>query len=578
MLGIFIPPILIFNMGKKKLALFLLIMTLSIFFLNFKKYLTHQTVVLIGLDGATFDIILPLIRDGRLPNFAKLLEKGSWGNLTCIPPSSPIQWTSIITGTKPEKHGMFNFGYLKDKNFVAFNISWIRTKPLWRLLSDRDKKVGIIDWLFSWPTEKVNGFMVALTYHSMSPTPATYPENLVLPPYPPQLTLKSKLIEGNFTEDEYIDFVTIIEEYKQKVFFNLQKAYKVDFLAYVSYLPDEYQHRYWLYMEPQFFDVKKEEANKYGDVIERGYKLLDEFLGNFIDNEEITLIVVSDHGFQRGDIVGGPILVKELKPPLRAYMYIIFRVNYLLNKIGFLSFDDRYETINFSETKAYFCNNFTFIGICINSENEKEKERLQMDVISKLNKVVFENGERVFTEIKAIKNENELEPSIIFTLHPDLFVEKNFIYNESAEIIHAFDKPPNIQYVVINNSKIKKILLDNFTFDVSELIDFFNKYGGSGRHAKNGIIILYGKNIKKGIINSATPVDIAPTILYLLQQPIPKYMDGRVLIEAIKDDYLQKNPIRYCEEEEKYEAKVEEISIDARGFKIIEEQLKKLGY
>ncbi|MFQ6119651.1 MAG: alkaline phosphatase family protein, partial [Methanosarcinales archaeon] len=70
----------------------------------------RDKTLVIGLDGATFDIIDPLIEEGRLKNIKHLIERGVRGNLkSTIPPLSPVAWTSFSTGKNAGKHGIFSF-------------------------------------------------------------------------------------------------------------------------------------------------------------------------------------------------------------------------------------------------------------------------------------------------------------------------------------------------------------------------------------------------------------------------------------------------------------------------------------
>src|SRR6185437_13458590 len=59
---------------------------------------TAMKVMVLGLDGATWDVLEPLIREGLLPNLARLREQGSWGVLGSVfPPLSPVAWTGVMT-------------------------------------------------------------------------------------------------------------------------------------------------------------------------------------------------------------------------------------------------------------------------------------------------------------------------------------------------------------------------------------------------------------------------------------------------------------------------------------------------
>src|SRR3954467_1799628 len=67
-------------------------------------------VFVLGLDGATWDVIGPLARSGDLPNLSRLIEKGASGTLKSVfPPLSPVAWTGVMTGKNSGKHGVFEF-------------------------------------------------------------------------------------------------------------------------------------------------------------------------------------------------------------------------------------------------------------------------------------------------------------------------------------------------------------------------------------------------------------------------------------------------------------------------------------
>jgi len=67
-------------------------------------------ILIIGLDGATLNVIEPLVKAGRLPTFASFMQEGVWGKLrSTVLPLSPPAWTSFMTGKNPGKHGIFGF-------------------------------------------------------------------------------------------------------------------------------------------------------------------------------------------------------------------------------------------------------------------------------------------------------------------------------------------------------------------------------------------------------------------------------------------------------------------------------------
>lgn len=67
-------------------------------------------VLIVGLDGATFDVIQPLVEQDRLPNLAKMVHEGAWGAFrSTVPPISPTAWTTFATGVNPDRHGVYDF-------------------------------------------------------------------------------------------------------------------------------------------------------------------------------------------------------------------------------------------------------------------------------------------------------------------------------------------------------------------------------------------------------------------------------------------------------------------------------------
>ena len=69
-----------------------------------------QRVLILGWDGATWDLLRPWAEAGHLPSVARLMREGAWGPMrTVIPPGTGPAWSSLITGVNPGKHHVFDF-------------------------------------------------------------------------------------------------------------------------------------------------------------------------------------------------------------------------------------------------------------------------------------------------------------------------------------------------------------------------------------------------------------------------------------------------------------------------------------
>lgn len=77
--------------------------------------------LIIGLDGATGDIIKPLAEEDKLPTFKKLMKEGVWSDLeSTIPPITSPAWFSLATGMNPGKLGVFDFLSSKDNTYKLY--------------------------------------------------------------------------------------------------------------------------------------------------------------------------------------------------------------------------------------------------------------------------------------------------------------------------------------------------------------------------------------------------------------------------------------------------------------------------
>ncbi len=145
-------------------------------------------VALIGIDGAWWEMIDPLMNSGRMPTMKSLVDRGVRSQCnTILPTLSPLIWNTIATGKIPEKHHMTSFrvwtfpvtgvvlpitkipgSFLelqwmmgKIIQITPINSTFRTTEALWNILSDVGLTVGVMNWWGSYPVEPVNGFMVS---------------------------------------------------------------------------------------------------------------------------------------------------------------------------------------------------------------------------------------------------------------------------------------------------------------------------------------------------------------------------------------------------------------------------------
>src|SRR5438045_4240647 len=137
--------------------------------------------VIFGVDGLTFRIINPLIERGELPNFKKLRDEGCEAILESkYPPLTPPAWTSLSTGLKPARHGVYDFWMYEHQEHSTVRDPRVQTKrkggkAIWNILSEYGKQVLVINVPITYPPEAVNGIMISGYMTPSSDTDFTYP-------------------------------------------------------------------------------------------------------------------------------------------------------------------------------------------------------------------------------------------------------------------------------------------------------------------------------------------------------------------------------------------------------------------
>lgn len=331
-----------FNTKKKIIIIFLILVSIFIlclyyYFWNPDSY--HKPrVIIVGIDGAQWDIISSLIRKGKLPNFKRIQESGASGKVYSIPfPEnskyatpflSPIIWTSIATSRKPKEHGILDFVINEE---MAGSIHR-KVPAMWNILSFYNKKLAIIGWHATYPAEEVNGYLISSKlglwgYKISANIPIAkyhWSEEKII--YPPLFMkeLKGKILDNYFDVESFIDkniFGPECEAYKYAIEKSIYYAIiyqdeiyyriltylldKEDFDLAAVYFDgiDHNQHRLWKYCNNEAF--KEINMSYYPECtkenpIENYYSIIDERIGKIYDKyaDKYTIILVSDHGGQ----------------------------------------------------------------------------------------------------------------------------------------------------------------------------------------------------------------------------------------------------------------------------------------
>ena len=496
-----------------------------------------------------------------MPTLERLTREGAAGELrSVVPPLSSAAWASFATGKNPGKHGLFDFMFPRPNSY-ELSIAGSGTnasKAVWDVLSENNKKVGIVGVPMTYPPSEVNGFVISCF---MTPSPHsnyTFPESLKDELTTKGLRYRPALRESHRSGNvaKFLEEVALSTRERFETVLYLLQAKEWDLFCFVFLSPDLLQHELWRLVDPTHPNHDAQEAAKHQDAICGFYSQLDEYLAHLIRaaGEDTLVILISDHGFGPAThffhvnnwLLREGFLVPRRNPtssmkhalfrmgftPMNTFRaltflrlgwlrrYVRFGRLYRLARRLYFSFND----IDWSKTTAFSVGNWG--QIYINAKEQRpegivepgrESENLKKDITAKLLELRDPNtGDRV---IQRVMKGEELYSGVCQSFGPDIIPMTR-----------------DLEYVSFGA----------VDFGSNHVIE--PAYGMSGHHRMNGILIVSGKHAKSGPpLHGAEITDIAPTILYAMGIPIPLDMDGRVLIEAFTPAFSRCNTPVYTD-------------------------------
>ena len=262
-------------------------------------------LLVIGLDGATLDLVRPWAAEGRLPVLRGLMQRGTWGRLrSTVPPATFPAWTSLVTGVNPGRHGIFDFSARVPGTYrVRFvNGSHRRAPALWTRFSAAGRRVAVLTVPATYPPEPVAGVMVS---GFDSPLATAIDGSFVHPRalYGEIQGLVGRLPFADFQEvdtgpgwhaDALARLLDGIER-RTTLARTLLVRERWDAFMVVFGESDTVAHHFW-----RFHDRRspRHAPGPFGDAVRHVYEALDAAIGTLLAAapSDATVAVVSDHG------------------------------------------------------------------------------------------------------------------------------------------------------------------------------------------------------------------------------------------------------------------------------------------
>ncbi len=513
--------------------------------------------IIIGIDGGEWKIIWELVERGKLPAFKKIIENGVHGKLLSTkPPISPPAWASIITGTNPGKHGIFDFIKFTG-DYIPHPVTGedLKTPPLWEILHREGVRAGFINVPFSYPPSPINGFMV---------TGMLTPGNAKEFTYPPDLGKEIGDFQKNWKTGAYFIrkghryFIQdIFHKLKTKIKFLFSHFEEVDFLMAVFDGSDRLQHFLWKFVDPEHPEYKDDENMR--KAVFDYYCEVDRVLQKILE-KDVHLVVLSDHGFRplHTDFYIEQYLVDhgliKVRSPISRFIKLGWNKGMrFLNKTIKTRIKAEYrgtlrEDIVWKDTLVYFTS-LAGQALRVNLEGREKEGKVKREEYQ-------ETKNRIRVLLKDVKD-------------GEILAIENVFFREEIYSGEAVENAPDI----IVECKPGYTLKDGYS---STYFKKASQYGTerSGEHAPVGIFLAAGNAFKKSTVQLSL-TDILPLVLYLHGMKIPSHVDGKVPAEVIEESHLRSHPVEYTEPL-KRSAKTHTLTKDEE--ESIKEHLKGLGY
>ena len=505
-------------------------------------------VLVIGLDGATLDLVEPWSQVGKLPVLAQLMNGGNYAPLrSVLPVLSSAAWASFMTGVNPGKHGLFDFVRREPGSYRLRPVTraHIAAPSLWKILSEQGRRVAVVNVPMTYPPEKVNGCLVS-GLGTPDYKPFTYPPELGSHLLKQGYRVNRRVYQhGPGQEETYLRETYEISAQLTKAALDLLGREPWDFFMVVYRGTDEMAHAFWHHLDATHPAHDPERSPAFRDAILEYYQQVDRYVGQFLDaaGPDVTVFIMSDHG--AGPLYKDVYLNEWLRQEgylvssrqenlggrqLLAYLGVTRdEVSRLLRSVGLGRLErwikdvlgDRIEwlprnrhgslqdTVDWSQTRAY---SFGYHGqIYINLQGREPRGIVPPAEYEAL-------CSEIETALRGFVDPEDGEPVVSAVYH-------------GTQVFHGSQKAyaPDLVVMMRDLAYITRHGHE-FGADGGKVLEPSTTHE-TGSHRLDGLLIAAGPAIqpRPGAQPETSILDLAPTMLHILDCQIPDDVDGRIL-------------------------------------------------
>jgi predicted AlkP superfamily phosphohydrolase/phosphomutase len=556
-----------------------------------------RKVFVLGLDGATFDLIGPWIDSGELPNLRRIQDAGVRGPLESVyPPLTPCAWPSFFMGKNPGKHGLFGYKVRRKGSYeeIPLSASDRRGRTLFELVGDQGGKVAVLSVPMTYPATEVAGVMTTCIF-----TPKLDDIYATDCAWPPAFKDEMRRVIGTFRihpehvyakgriGDLLADYESTLEQ-RIALCEHVLRTRPWDFAITVLNEPDHIQHQLWHVIDAKHQNHDPAEAARHGTAIRDFWIRLDREIGRLFAAlpPETTIVVMSDHGHgpiywwvHLNNLLAKAGLLAFKRGPLTAIKRALFRLGFtpgnlyrlklLLDRRGrkkkgaaeggggtsplfrriFLSEDD----VDWTRTKAWATGHMGQINVNL-------KGREPQGTVSK-------------SEVPALRKEVEaalatlLDPATGEPIVDRLVPREELYHGEMVSLASDF---------FVRTRRPEFQALGGASFISNRIVE--RSWGNSATHRMNGILLMAGPGVRRGArVEGIRIFDLAGNVLYRMGLRVPEDFDSRIAPELYEPGTLEADPPKTMPASEVRTAGPGK-ELSAEEIARMKENLRKLGY
>ncbi len=541
--------------------------------------MASPALTVIGLDAMTPLVLEPLRAAGAVPHLDRLLGQGASGVLrSTTHPLTPQAWTTMFTGVGAGRHGIWDFHERDESGYGLrpVNGSYRREPAVWQRLGAAGRRVGVINVPFTWPVDDVNGFALAgfdaYGRRDGYATPAGLLDELEARFGPLEQDHAFPVTRQGGID---LDQVRRVAEQRVAITLWLAERFEPELLIAVFMAADHAQHLGW------------DEWERRGpeSPLAKVYGILDDAVGALASALGGDIMIVSDHGagpldgvvnlnawlaeqglleyagtaeLMRGGQLKRMAAARALAAWRRLPLSLRTRAKQRLGGLRERSYElQHFHVVDFARTKAFAYG--TFGNIVINVQGRErdgivaagaEYEAVRDQIAGALREL--RNPATGRQIVAAVHRREDLFSGPQIERVPDLVVEF-------------------ADYAWLGKGNLKS--RTESIWDRVEIAGTDAAYVGSHRH--EGIVALAGPSAAPGGL-FASIEDIAPTIQYLLGEPIPESMEGQLIDAAIDPALLERRPPEYAADDVAVDSGIRAFPEDEAGQ--VQDRLRGLGY